>query len=154
MILQAASMDGLELPSSVQLPDAMDITLGMPLSRRNTLQGCLCCDSDALSPFAVPALHCIIFKLVGLSLLSTVAGRWTFVSAESSYDRAEGQRHLTIVIDTNVLVEKLSMLQQICTAFHTLMQKGVNVSAKVVIPGIVLAELDGLKRAGNDGEVC
>ena len=68
-------------------------------------------------------------------------------------DHAEGQRHLTIVIDTNVLVEKLSMLQQICAVFSTLTEHGgENVAASVVVPSVVLAELDGLKRANADGK--
>ena len=66
--------------------------------------------------------------------------------------RAEGHRHLTIVIDTNVLVEKLSLLQQICAVFLELQQRGdKNIAALVVIPSIVLAELDGLKRVSADG---
>ncbi|KAK9797753.1 hypothetical protein WJX73_006820 [Symbiochloris irregularis] len=59
----------------------------------------------------------------------------------------EGKRQLTVVLDTNVLVEKLSLLQQMCEAFAKLLQSASdNVVPCIVIPSIVLAELDGLKK--------
>lgn len=68
---------------------------------------------------------------------------------------AEGQRHMTVVIDTNVLVEKLTLLAQVCDIFRALAKDhSNNITAHVLVPSIVLAELDGLKRAPVAGEAC
>ena len=60
---------------------------------------------------------------------------------------------VSLVVDTNVLMERVSLLRRLCDSLQALTrrltQQGVTLIPRVVIPSIVLWELDNLKDASK-----
>ena len=58
---------------------------------------------------------------------------------------------VSLVVDTNVLMERLSLLGRLRDSLRALAaqlaQQGVTLVARIVLPAIVLFELDNLKEA-------
>ena len=62
---------------------------------------------------------------------------------------AEAEVLVSVVVDTNVLMERASLLRRLCDNLRALAarltERGVTLVARIVVPSIVLSELDNLK---------
>lgn len=62
---------------------------------------------------------------------------------------AEAEVLVSVVVDTNVLMERASLLKRLCDNLRALAarlaERGVTLVPRIVVPSIVLSELDNLK---------